>query len=94
MWLKCSGKFNTLHLLSPKCRQVFKDAFKVGGDHDFLNHDTVDSEAKEKGTDENDLRFDMTAGPDDDWNAAVLRVLIKHVKKEHRRSGFPHRPRD
>jgi hypothetical protein len=44
--------------------------------------------------DKKQLRFNMKKGANDDWNAAVLCILVKRVEKAHRNAYLPHRPHD
>jgi hypothetical protein len=41
-----------------------------------------------------DLRLDMKKGPNDDWNAAVIHILVKRMEKAHSRAQLPQRPRE
>ena len=68
-------------------RDVFKKAFHVDGDDDFMGHESVDPtlvkayESGGAGPDKRNLRFDMTSGPKHQWNRAVLMILMKKLKK-------------
>jgi hypothetical protein len=44
--------------------------------------------------DKANLSLDMKQGPDNDWNAAVLHVLVKRVEIAYRLAHLPSRPRE
>jgi hypothetical protein len=74
---------------------VFKDAFGIERDDDFITYCGVESGSVEpQRLDKANLRLDMRQGPDDDWNAAVLHVLVKRVEKAHHLAHLPPRPRE
>ena|ERR1700722_11265798 len=64
-----------------------------------MGHETADPalvRAHKEGLaepDPNDLHFDMKAGPDSEWNTAVLDILLKTMKKMEKKSTlrYPHR---
>lgn len=79
---------------------MFKEAFNVDRDDGFMEKPTADPglvTTHSKGQlelDENALCFDMTQGHMSPWNAAVLEILVKRLKRACRQSKYklPERP--
>ncbi|TDL13165.1 hypothetical protein BD410DRAFT_847262 [Rickenella mellea] len=69
-------------------RVIFKETFNVDGDDGFVLHETALPElvlAHQEGMandepNKDDLHFDMTAGPDSEWNAAVIQILLEKLQ--------------
>jgi hypothetical protein len=77
------------------CRNIFKDAFDVQRDDDFLNYDSLDSDGMSTTEiDMENLRLDMNKGANNEWNEAVLHILVKRVEKAHQHARLPERSRE
>ncbi|TDL19961.1 hypothetical protein BD410DRAFT_841728 [Rickenella mellea] len=88
--LKESEPADTRKELLAICRKVFKAAFDVQGDEDFMAHGPIKPEvleAHERGDtapDPNNLRFDLKHDCKSSWNSAVLRILAERVKAAYK----------
>jgi hypothetical protein len=88
-----------LMVMQGLCREIFKKAFDVNGDDDWIAKESVDPSVVRSfetcgypKPDEDNLLFDFRHGHDSMWNDAVVNILVRKLQESCRPPIFPPKP--
>jgi hypothetical protein len=88
-----------IHSLQEHVRDLFKEAFGVSMDDEFLliggeTREQVDAfSAGGSGPNPDDLKWDFSSSPSSDWNKAVIQYLLQRLKTMKEREEWTTQPR-